>query len=320
MIWPIAAGLMAGAFWALTFIAPGLVAPFGPIDLTVARYAVFGLSSGVVLIFLGRDQWLPTLWRHWLVILGLALTGNTIYYLCLSEALLRSGTLLPTMIIGTLPVVMALLGGVRNGTFSLRRFVLPAWLILGGILSHILPATWAEASEPVVATSPAGLVLALVALASWAFYGVRNAEFLAHEKQTNIVAWTALTGIATLVTLVPVAALLPGGQLSLWHGSIGGAGPLLLWGTALGLLSSWAATWLWNIASRSLPAEVLGYLIVSETVFAILYAFVLEQRLPTTAEIVSVVLLIGGVSLGIRAASNASRLSARGSGPAARAP
>lgn len=233
---------MAGSLWALAFIAPGLVAPFGPTDLTFARYAVFGLSSGVVLMALCRDQWLPTLRKHWLVILWLALSGNTIYYRCLSEALLRSGPLLPTMIIGTLPVVMALLGGVRNGTFSLRRFVLPAGLILGGILSQILPATLAEASEPVVAPSPAGLVLALVALASWAFYGLRNAEFLGHEEQTNIVAWTALSGIATLVTLVPVAALPPGGHPGLWHGSIGGAGPLLLWGTALGLLSSWAAT------------------------------------------------------------------------------
>lgn len=56
---------------------------------------------------------------------------------------------------------------------------------------------------------------------------------------------------------------------------------------------------------------------MSETVFAILYAFILERRLPTTAEILGVGLLIGGVSLGIRTASNASRISAAGSGPAA---
>ncbi|MFT4079334.1 DMT family transporter [Rhodomicrobium sp.] len=307
MIWPITTGLIAGALWALAFIAPGMIEPFGATDLTVVRYSVFGASSLLVLAFLRKKIWLPILRSNWLLILILAITGNTVYYLCLSESLQRSGTLLPTMIIGTLPVVMAFLGSLRNKTFSPARFLLPALFIMGGIVSHALHSYW---SGPLVSTSELsviGLILALAALASWAFYGIRNAEFLTQEKETNIVAWTALTGVATIVTLIPVAALLPSGPHSILQGATIGSGTLILWGLILGLLSSWVATWFWNIASRSLAGDVLGYLIVSETVFAIIYAFIIEQRLPTATELINVTLLVSGVSLGIRAASKGSR-------------
>lgn len=307
MIWPIIAGLIAGALWALAFIAPGMIEPFGATDLTVVRYSVFGVSSLFVLAILKHDLWLRTLRSNWLLILILAMTGNTVYYLCLSESLQRTGTLLPTMIIGTLPVVMAFLGGLRNKTFSPRRFALPALFILGGILSHALHLYWSASLTSATEISTIGLLLALAALASWAFYGIRNAEFLAHEKETNIVAWTALTGVATIITLVPVAALLPVEQHSILRGFTSGAGILIFWGVVLGLLSSWVATWFWNVASRSLTGDILGYLIVSETVFAIVYAFILDQRLPTTVELLSILLLVVGVVLGIRATSRSSR-------------
>lgn len=36
------AGLMTGALWGLTFIAPRAVLPFSAFDLSVLRYLVFG--------------------------------------------------------------------------------------------------------------------------------------------------------------------------------------------------------------------------------------------------------------------------------------
>lgn len=300
----VVAGLAAGALWALAFIAPGLVHPFAAADLTLVRYAVFGVSSAVVLAVWPNERWRPIAKAHWRSFLLLALTGNTLYYLMLSEALQRAGTLLPTLVIGTLPVVMAFLGGVRRGRFSMRRLAIPAALILAGLIVHVgVPISLTDTTS-----SPSALIglgLAFAALASWAFYGVRNAELLGANQGVDIVAWTALTGIATLVTLLPFAAILPGQGSGLLHSGIEDLAPLLFWGLVLGLLSSWLATWFWNQASRTLSSELLGYLIVSETVFAILYGFLLERRPPTGTELLSTGLLILGVVIGIRSARRA---------------
>lgn len=213
----VVAGLSAGALWALAFIAPGLVQPFPASDLTLVRYAVFGASSLVVLAICPKELWQPVAKKHWRSLLILALAGNTLYYLLLSEALQRAGTLLPTLIIGTLPVVMAFLGGVRGDRFSLRSFAIPATLILAGLVAHVgLPTstsiTTASSSDALV-----GFGLAFGALASWAFYGVRNAELLGADQGVDIVAWTALTGVATMLTLLPFAAFLPGQGFGLWY-------------------------------------------------------------------------------------------------------
>jgi drug/metabolite transporter (DMT)-like permease len=74
----------------------------------------------------------------------------------------------------------------------------------------------------------------------------------------------------------------------------------LLWTAVIGLGSSWIATLLWNKASQSLPTSLTGQLIVSETVFSLLYGFFYEKRLPAIWESISIVLIILGVFLSIR--------------------
>lgn len=309
----ISAGLAAGALWALSFIAPGLVRPFAASDLTLARFAVFGISSIFLLSIWPKDRWLPIAKSHWRALLILALSGNTLYYLLLSEALQHSGVLLPTLVIGTLPVVMALVGGLRTGQFSLRRFIVPSGLILSGLAIHVgsltsIPATAASSTGPLI-----GFALAVAALVSWAFYGLWNAELLAANRGIDLVGWTALTGIATTLMLPPFALFLPGAGFSLLRMPFAYIAPLLFWGMVLGILSSWLATWLWNKASRALSGEFLGYLIVSETMFAVLYAFILELRLPILPELLSIGLLVAGVVLGIRGAGRADRVALRSS-------
>ncbi len=300
MMMAIAAGLAAGALWSLAFIAPGLIHPFTASDLTLFRYAVFGVSSLLLLAARPRIRWWPLAKLHWRRLATLALTGNTLYYLMLSEALQRLGTLLPTLIIGTLPVIMALAGGLRGQGFSARRFTLPALLILGGLTTHVglwrLPYT-ISAVPPDAAI---GLVLPFAALASWTFYGLWNAEFLSKNRDVDILSWTALMGVATLSTLLPVMLVVPGRHVGFWNSTLVELRPLLLWGAVLGLLSSWLATWLWNKASRFLSGQVLGYLIISETIFAIIFAFLLDGRWPTPAELSSMGLLICGICLGVR--------------------
>lgn len=303
----ILAGLAAGALWALAFIAPELVEPAGAAELTIVRYTVFGASSAAVLAFLPRERWLPLLKSHGMALVLLALLGNTVYYMLLAAAIQVAGVFLPALIIGTLPAVMAVAGARREGAFNLRRLALPSVLIFGGLLLHTgLPDASAGSNGqlPAVLT---GALLAAGALVSWAFYGIRNAELLQRLPQVDLAAWTALTGALTLLTL-PVLLLpmiIPGvpgpGPSSPLASGDGTAATvnLIFWGCVLGLLSSWGATWLWNLASRSLKTSQLGYLIVSETLFSIAYAYIMDWRTPGIADVASVAMLTAGVCHGL---------------------
>lgn len=299
MIIGLGTGIAAGALWGLTFLAPEVLPAGQAAALTVMRYLVFGLSSLAVLAVLPKAAWLPLARRRWKSLLGLGLAGNTLYYLLLTLAIERTGAVIATMIIGTLPVVMAVAGGLRRPGFDARRFLAPAALILGGIGLKLF-ADGAFAALPGSDISVVGLALAVAALASWAAYGIANAEILTAEAGASATAWTALTGAATLATVLPLAPFVAPGISDM--PTAGDLGPLAAWALVLGLLSSWLATLFWTMASARVGVETLGYLIVSETLFGILYALAAAGRLPGMTEIAAIALLFAGVALGIRAA------------------
>ena len=68
-----------------------------------------------------------------------------------------------------------------------------------------------------------------------------------------------------------------------------------------GFGSTWLATILWNMASQRLSASLCGQLIVSETIFALLYSFVWDGRWPTLAQFSACALFTLGILASIRA-------------------
>jgi drug/metabolite transporter (DMT)-like permease len=57
---------------------------------------------------------------------------------------------------------------------------------------------------------------------------------------------------------------------------------------------------LWNRMSRLLPLTLVGQMILFETLFALLYGFLWERRLPTPIELVAVAALVTSVLLCVR--------------------
>ena len=70
---------------------------------------------------------------------------------------------------------------------------------------------------------------------------------------------------------------------------------------AIGLGASWLATILWNMASQRLPASLCGQLIVSETLFALLYSFLWDGRWPTVTQWMAAGLFTAGILASIKA-------------------
>ncbi|RYD26411.1 MAG: hypothetical protein EOP86_25995 [Verrucomicrobiaceae bacterium] len=111
--------------------------------------------------------------------------------------------------------------------------------------------------------------------------------------------WNLLTGTVTgalALLLIPTAFF--GKQITHSPSEWG-----LFVGVAFGvaLFSSVIGNVFWNRASRLLPLTLVGSMILFETIFALLYAFIRESRGPGVYETVAMILIGGSVLISVRA-------------------
>lgn len=297
----IAAGLGAGAMWGLSFIAPLAVAPYTAFDVTAGRYLVFGVSSAVILLAARRDV-LRTLSRtDWRLALWLGLLGYVVYYLLVAFAVRLAGAALPALVVGCLPILLAIYANFREQAIAWRALLAPLAAIAAGLaLVNIEAALQAPTIDSRLALA-AALALAIGATLVWMWYAIANAEALKRRPTIDAVAWAGLTGLGAGAGMALLG--LPGVLLGMSQIPELGllrteAIPLVTWSLATGLLSSWLATYLWSLAAQRLPLALSAQLIVSETLFALLFGFIHAERWPSAYEAAGAILLVAGVVLG----------------------
>ncbi|WP_426054375.1 hypothetical protein [Janthinobacterium sp. PSPC2-1] len=79
------------------------------------------------------------------------------------------------------------------------------------------------------------------------------------------------------------------------HGLASGVIALIVGAVMLALGASMVGNYLWNLASRLVPVTLLGQLLLSQTLFVLLYGFVYAQRIPRPLERAAMLLLTAGV-------------------------
>jgi drug/metabolite transporter (DMT)-like permease len=307
--------LLAGAVWGLVFVVPLMLPDYPAALLSVGRYLAFGLIA-LPLAWLDRKALARLSRADWIEALKLTAVGNFLYYLCLAAAIQRAGGPLPTVIIGTLPVVIALVANARAEGHS-RKPV--EWLRLGPSLLLIVVGVGLvnqTEMQHLQAQSQTGVdwrrygigaLLAVCAVACWTWYPLRNADWLRQHADRNPRSWATAQGLATL----PLALA---GSLAFWAYNALSNAPLPLPGgpsperfvwlmLATGLLASWLGTVCWNEASQRLPTHLAGQLIVFETLAALTYVFVLRGQWPGALTALGMALLVAGVLWALHTAS-----------------
>jgi drug/metabolite transporter (DMT)-like permease len=301
--------LAAGLVWGLVFVAPTMLAEYPAALLTMGRYLAFGLIA-LPLAWLDRTRLAELTRADWQEALKLAAIGNLLYYACLAAAIQRAGGPLPTMIIGTLPVVIAISANLRDhrrdGRLPWLR-LLPSLALIGTGLALVnqveLHALQADPAAD-IGRYATGALLAVGAVACWTWYPLRNADWLRDHPGRSPSTWATAQGVATL----PLALL---GYAGFWaFSAAGGSGFPMPLGpeparfvalmAAIGLLASWLGTLCWNEASQRLPTSLVGQLIVFETLAALAYAFAWRGRWPEPATALGMALLVAGVLLALR--------------------
>jgi len=285
----VAYGVGAGALWGLVFLAPELVPEFAPLELTIGRYVFYGLFSACLIAPIWR-RLEPLVGRHeWVALCWLALTGNVLYYILLASAVRLGGIAMTSLVIGFLPVVVTIVGSRDKGAVPLRRLI-PS-LALGALGAACIG--WQALAGPTpesVLKQAVGLLCAVGALLSWTCYAVGNSRWLVRLHDVSAHDWNMLTGVVTgaqALLLIPLALVLATES----HATLAWA---KLAGVAAGvaILASMFGNALWNRMSKLLPLTLVGQMILFETLFALIYGFLWERRLPTALEYVAFTLVV----------------------------
>ncbi|MEU6293560.1 DMT family transporter [Streptomyces erythrochromogenes] len=290
------AALAATALWGFTFLGPAAVAPVNVYYLVVGRYAVFGLMSLAVL--LARRGGLRTLGtRRLLTAMHLGVVGYIGFYLLLAMSAEFGGGVLASTMTGLIPLMVTLVSNRLEKVLAWRRLALPVVVISLGLLlvNSADPAGRSASDRDLVL----GAVLGFLSAAAWSYFVIVNRRALRSDDRPVVdgTTWTACIGVgACLGSLFLLPLALTGSGPS----PVSDAGtlwPFLAWCVALAVLGSWCATWFWNLASKRLPATVMGPVIGMEAVFGAAFNLLWEGRTPTFHEWSGGLLVVAGVLL-----------------------
>ncbi len=297
----------AGLMWGLVFVVPLLLPDYPGVVLSMGRYIAFGVIA-LVPACVDRKQIAALTGADWRVAFKLALIGNLFYYAALASSIHLADAPLPTMLVGTLPVVISICSNWSPGHPSESVAWKKLLSILAIILSGLLLVNASELAHMDGQRSSsqyaAGCGVAMAAVAAWTWYPIMNARYMKANPHVRSSTWATAQGLASLpMAMFGLAAY---GLFAAAAGSAFafplGPHPARFMGLMLlvGLFASWIGTLLWNHASQRLPTSLAGQLIVFETLFALLYAFILRGVFPPAQVLLGVALLCVGVIFGVR--------------------
>jgi len=208
----------------------------------------------------------------------------------------RGGIAMTSLVIGFLPVAVTVIGSRDDHAVPLRR--LAPSLLLG--LAGVGCIGWQALGTETARGGLVGLLSAIGALVSWTCYAVGNSRQLARLPQVSVHDWNLATGVVTgaqalvLLGLTFVLGDGVGHTAAEW-------GRLVAVVTGVALAASIVGNAFWNRMSRLLPLTMVGQMILFETLFALLYGFLWERRLPTAWEGAAMVLVVLSVMSCVRA-------------------
>jgi drug/metabolite transporter (DMT)-like permease len=304
----VAAGISGSLIWGSAFAVPVMLGSWNPVIVTLGRYLVYGLLSAVLLLLGGRDL-RRVLREHWRAALAFAVAGNVGYYLLLVIGIKAAGAPLTDMVIGAIPVVVAVAGNVltpaadpAGGRVPWRRLALPLVVITAGLT--VVSVLEIAGVHAYLAVSPAektaGLLAAAGAVVLWTWYALANARFLARHDTVSPAGWSTAVGVATgAVALAGLPAAALTGQLTMPSGAHPGPGVLVAGVVFLGVVVSWVGTMQWNLASSRLSPALAGLLVNLETVSGFGYVYAVRQQWPPAGQLAGLTLVMAGVTLTI---------------------
>lgn len=291
-------GVVANALWATAFIIPHGLSYFSSEVITISRYVVYGVIS-IVVFLLSSTSADQMSWRVFCFANLISFGGNVGYYYFLTTSIQKIGFLVPALIVGMLPVSVILISCVQYGKMRVSG-LLPGIAVM---VCGIVLVNWATLRGGALQLSQGDYLLgvgaSLVALAFLTFYFLLNVRFLKMNPCMSSIQWTSLLGICSLLhSLIFAGVKYCWGDgrelLGLFQAPADRLVALAFGAFFLGVFVSYLAVWAWNISSRHISEVMGGRILCLEAVFALVYGYWVDSRLPNLPEVSGAVLMIAG--------------------------
>lgn len=295
--------LSACFIWGLIFIIPHFMSHFSSLEIAFGRYLFYGGISLILYLKARLSGFCCYPLSIWIKAFYLSFLSS--YYLWVVLAIRYTSPEVCALVLGTSPITIAFYGNWKQKEGNFKSLLLPSFLIMIGLIMINAP-------HIIMTNSPLeytiGLICSLVSLASWTFYVVLNSRFLKNHPLVASNDWATIQGLATLLWIAICAltcSIFLGDKLNIqkyftWNQELMS---FLIGCAILGLLCSWVGGVLWNKASVFLSVSLAGQLMIFETIFGVLFVYMLNQQMPSLTESSGIVLLLSAVIYGIRALS-----------------
>lgn len=294
-------GILVNFIWGLAFFVPYYLDKVDPILLVLSRYFFYGLIS-LILLVVTQAHWRSLTRLDWQKAMVFSFAGAIGYYMTLVLAIHYAGIVLPTLIVGALPVTMMVYGNIKNKEFPFRQLILPSLLMATGILG----LKWFQHADVTTQKDLLSVMIgsfwALVALIIWTWYGVANANYLKQNFTISGYTWSLASGLCCLVQVIllfPLYALFNREPFLVSFGNNHSLYQVIVGGIILGVVVSWLTTVLWNKISRQLPTAFIGQLLVFETISSLLYGYAYDGVFPELSILICISIVLLGILMGI---------------------
>lgn len=293
------AAIAATFSWSLLYVLPGLVGDYSLFDLALVSYAFAGVGSLLVLVGY-RRQLRQLRLKDWGCAALLGFLGYIGYFVLITTAVMAAGPVIPPVMLGCVPIVLAIAGNIRSASVPWRSIGGPLLLAAIGIglvnlsVFHLGDLNLGRSTLSVTL----GLLASLLAIGFWTSFGLLNESALAQRPSMPPMLWSAMLIFMCSVEMLmftPVGLYLGLSHFATRAGDLSGTSALIVCGLVQGLGATLAAAWAWSIATRRLPLALGGQLIAGETLYATVLGLLINQRWPSSLEALGTGLLFAGV-------------------------
>ncbi len=294
--------LIACLIWGLIFVVPQFMEGFNSLEVAFGRYFFYGIFSLFIFARIKLRGTFNYSFYYWKQALIFSLITTIGYYPFVVLSLRYSSPAICALILGISPITIAFYGNWRLKECDYRSLLFPALMIFLGMILINAPHF---INEVFPVSHFLGLICALLALFTWTWYAVANAKILKDHSELTSSDWSTMMGVATLFW-VGVFGLFFGFFFkehiemdkyftfdATWIKFIIGA-------AVLGFICSWVGAYLWNKASTYLPVSLAGQLMIFETIFGLVFVYVIEQRMPPMIEFLGVTILLLSIIYAMR--------------------
>ncbi|MBR5748971.1 MAG: DMT family transporter [Prevotella sp.] len=274
------------AIWGSTFVFTKLLllGGFTPAQIFTLRFIIAYVMLLVFCLWRGI-RWMADTWKDELLMVGLGISGGSLYFLAENGAMNYTTTTNTSLIVCLCPLFASAMIGLFYKSQRLNRTqIIGTLMAAAGVIVVVMNGHF------VLHLSPIGDTLAFVACLCWAVYSLL---MIPANARYDTIFVTRKVFFYGLLSMIPYFFVYPGLNTQLLIGQ-----PAMLWNLLfLGCVASTLCFLAWNWAMKKLGAVIVTNYVYFNPVTTILFAWLILSEPITIYFLLGTMLILIGLYL-----------------------